>query len=309
MSPQDKDLQQEQQLLQHYRQHSQGEPSAAVDALILAAARQAVVPATPSAAQRLHGWLFGRGSRTRWSVAFAGLATLGISLSLTWRTQEQAPTAYDIPAPVAAEAPAAPMLGEMAPQVAREAHQPSAEVEYKKAEAASKKAEAAESMAGAVAPNVAYRASPPVTALQPQAAPAKPAAAPPAEALADSAAAPVEADMARAKARDQAAAQAFAKAKAASEARDKDHAQAQAGGGLSDSLSEDQLAETLGHSSVDEAPPLELQLHNVLRLRQEGMHADADRLLAVLKQEYPQRDLDAELKRLQGETEKPASSR
>ena len=58
-------------------------------------------------AQRLHGWLFGRGSRTRWSVAFAGLATLGISLSLTWRTQEQAPTAYDMPAPVAAEAPAA----------------------------------------------------------------------------------------------------------------------------------------------------------------------------------------------------------
>lgn len=318
MSPQDKDLQhkdlqQEQQLLQHYRQHSQGEPSAAVDALILAAARQAVAPATPSAAQCLHGWLFGRGSRTRWSVAFAGLATLGIGLSLTWRTQEQAPTAYDMPAPVAAEAPAAPMLGEMAPQVAREAHQPSAEMEYKKAEAASKKAEAAESVAGAVTPNVAYRVAPSVTAVQPQSAPSKPAAAPPVEALADSAATPVEADTAReaarAKARDQAAAQAFAKAKVAAEARANGHVQAQAGGGLSDSLSEDQLAETLGHSSVDEAPPLELQLHNVLRLRQEGMHADADRLLAVLKQEYPQRDLDAELKRLQGEAEKPASSR
>ncbi|VXC00811.1 conserved hypothetical protein [Pseudomonas sp. 8AS] len=289
MSPQDKDLQhkdlqQEQQLLQHYRQHSQGEPSAAVDALILAAARQAVAPATPSAAQRLHGWLFGRGSRTRWSVAFAGLATLGIGLSLTWRTQEQAPTAYDMPAPVAAEAPAAaPVLREMAPQVAPEAHPLSAEVEQKKVQAASSKAEVAESVAGAVAPKVAYRAAPSTTVLQPQAAPAKPAA-PPVEALADFAAAP---------ARDEA--QALAKARQ----------QAQTATGAWD---EEQSA-GLGHSEVDEAPPLELQLHNVLRMRQAGQHADADRLLAMLKREHPQRDLDSELKRLQAELEKPASSR
>ena len=37
--------------------------------------------------------------------------------------------------------------------------------------------------------------------------------------------------------------------------------------------------------------------------------AEADRLLAALKQEFPQRDLESELKRLQREAEKPASSR
>ena len=289
MSPQDKnlqdkDLQQEQQLLQHFRQHSQGEPSAAVDALILAAARQAITPATPSAAQRLHGWLFGQGSRTRWSVAFAGLATLGISLSLTWRTQEQAPTAYDMPAPVAADAPAAPMLQEMAPQVAREAYQPPAEVEQKKAQALSKKAEAAESAAGAVAPNVAYRAAPAVTDLQPPAAPAKPAVAPPAEALADSAMAP---------ARDEVQALAKAKQQAPTAA----------------STWDEEQSAGLSHSEVGEAPSLELSLRNVLRLRLEGQQAEADRQLAALKQAYPQQDLEVELKRLQGEAEKPASSR
>lgn len=289
MSPQDKnmqdkDLQQEQQLLQHYRQHSQGEPSAAVDALILAAARQAITPATPSAAQRLHGWLFGQGSRTRWSVAFAGLATLGISLSLTWRTQEQAPTAYDMPAPVAADAPAAPMLQEMAPQVAREAYQPPAEVEQKKAQALSKKAEAAESAAGAVAPNLAFRAAPSVTDLQPPAAPAKPVVAPPAEALADSAMAP---------ARDEVQALAKAKQQAPTAA----------------STWDEEQSAGLGHSEVGEAPPLELSLRNVLRLRREGQQAEADRQLAALKQAYPQQDLEVELKRLQGEAEKPASSR
>ena len=47
----------------------------------------------------------------------------------------------------------------------------------------------------------------------------------------------------------------------------------------------------------------------LLQLRREGKQAEADRLLAALKQEFPQRDLEAELKRLQREAEKPASSR
>ena len=73
MSQQPHDLQQERELLEHFRQHSQGEPSAAVDALILDAARQAVSPPAPrpNPVQRLHAWLFGAGSRTRWSVAVA----------------------------------------------------------------------------------------------------------------------------------------------------------------------------------------------------------------------------------------------
>lgn len=78
---------------------------------------------------------------------------------------------------------------------------------------------------------------------------------------------------------------------------------------LQETLNEDQLAETLGHSSVPEAPPLELRLHTLLQLRREGKQAEADRLLAALKQEFPQRDLESELKRLQREAEKPASSR
>ena len=47
----------------------------------------------------------------------------------------------------------------------------------------------------------------------------------------------------------------------------------------------------------------------LLQLRREGKQAEADRLLAALKQEFPQRDLESELKRLQREAEKPASSR
>jgi hypothetical protein len=269
MSPQDKDLQQEQQLLQHYRQHSQGEPSAAVDALILAAARQAIAPATPSVAQRLHGWLFGRGSRTRWSVAFAGLATLGIGLSLTWRTQEQAPTAYDRPAPVAAEAPAAPVLREMAPAL---------EARKQLAEPEKKKAEMAESMAGSIEPNESQAAPAPAASMAMPL--AKPQAVSPVEALSDAA---VDANALSPAAESKAEAAANEQARAAIEGE--------------------------GHSEIDEAPPLELRLHNILRLRAEGRQDEADKLLQALRPEYPQLDLDAELKRLQDEALKPARSR
>ncbi|MWV13841.1 hypothetical protein F3I62_17215 [Pseudomonas sp. R-28-1W-6] len=271
MSQQDKDLQQEQQLLQHFRQHSQGEPSAAVDALILAAARQAIAPATPSVAQRLHGWLFGRGSRTRWSVAFAGLATLGIGLSLTWRTQEQAPTAYDRPAPVAAEAPAAPVLREMAPAL---------EARKQLAEPEKKKAEMAESMAGSIEPTESHAAPAAAASMARQMPLAKPQAASPVEALSDAA---VDASALSPAAESKAEAAANEQARAAIEGE--------------------------GHSAIDEAPPLELRLHNVLRLRAEGRQDEADKLLQALRPEYPQLDLDAELKRLQDEALKPASSR
>ena len=300
MSQHDQDLQQEQQLLEHFREHSRGEPSAAVDALILAAAHDALVDAQPRLnwSQRLHAWLFGAGSRTRWSMAVAGLAVFGIGLNLALHTRERLPQTYDAPAPASA-----PALQEMAPAPIAEARKQSAEREYKKAE------QPEQSVAGALDSRASFSVSPPAAAAPRQVAPAKPLAAPSVEAMADSATAPVEADAAReeaqAEARDQAAAQAFAKAKAASEAR----AQASAGNALHEEMSEDQLAETLGHSEVDEAPPLELQLRNVLNMRKAGQHADADRLLAMLKQQHPQRDLDAELKRLQAELEKPDSSR
>lgn len=293
MSQQPHDLQQERELLEHFRQHSQGEPSAAVDALILDAARQAVSPPTPrpNPVQRLHAWLFGAGSRTRWSVAVAGLAVVGIGLNLALHTRDQLPQTYDAPAPATA-----PALQEMAPVM--EARKQSAEPEYKKAEQAQRSSAGSTSFAVSPAANAAPRPIAPPT----------PQAAAPLETLADSAA-PVEADVAR----DQAQPTAMLKQKAQAAARSSEapeKLQAEASPKvLQEALNEDQLAETLGHSAVPEAPPLELRLRTLLQLRREGKQAEADRLLAALKQEFPQRDLESELKRLQREAEKPASSR
>ena len=293
MSQQPHDLQQERELLEHFRQHSQGEPSAAMDALILDAARQAVSPPAPrpNPVQRLHAWLFGAGSRTRWSVAVAGLAVVGIGLNLALHTRDQLPQTYDAPAPASA-----PALQEMAPVM--EARKQSAETEYKKAEQAQRSSAGSTSFAVSPAANAAPRPIAPPT----------PQAAAPLEALADSAA-PVEADVAR----DQAQPTAMLKQKAQAAARSSEapeKLQPEASPKvLQETLDEDQLAETLGHSAVPEAPPLELRLRTLLQLRRVGKQAEADRLLAALKQEFPQRDLEAELKRLQREAEKPASSR
>lgn len=87
----------EQNLLEHYRRHSDEQPSAQMDARILAAARAAVRARKPSISERLRHWLLGTGSRQRWGVAVAGLATLGIGLSLTLRTFEEAPERFDAP--------------------------------------------------------------------------------------------------------------------------------------------------------------------------------------------------------------------
>ena len=181
MSQQPHDLQQERELLEHFRQHSQGEPSAAVDALILDAARQAVSPPAPrpNPVQRLYAWLFGAGSRTRWSVAVASLAVVGIGLNLALHTRDQLPQTYDASAPASA-----PALQEMAPVM--EARKQSAEPEYKKAEQAQRSSAGSTSFAVSPAANAAPR---PI-------APPAPQAAAPLGALADSAA-PVEADVAR----------------------------------------------------------------------------------------------------------------
>jgi len=96
----------EQDVLQHYRAHSQGEPSAAVDAYLLAAAAAAVKKPQTSPLARLHAWLFAGSQRARWSVAFASLAMLGLGLGLTLRTVEQTPQLYDMPASSAMQAPA-----------------------------------------------------------------------------------------------------------------------------------------------------------------------------------------------------------
>ena len=118
---------QEQQLLAHFREHAGGEPSAELDALILGAARAELTKAPRSGpAQRLHNWLFGAG-RQRWSLALAGLACVGIGVSLTWRTLERTPDAFDaVPGEVLmapamrSAAPAAPMADAMPAPQARE---------------------------------------------------------------------------------------------------------------------------------------------------------------------------------------------
>ena len=115
------DVAHERALLEHFRAHSQGEPSAELDARILAAARAAQPSGQSSWSQRLHDWLFGGGGRQRWSLALAGLACVGIGASLTWRTLEPAPDNLEAPMPRAVMAPAAPMADSAAPQaLARE---------------------------------------------------------------------------------------------------------------------------------------------------------------------------------------------
>lgn len=115
-------LDHEQALLAHFRAHGSGEPSAEMDARILAAAsaaaretQQAEASGKAGWGQRLHQWLFGSG-RQRWSVAVAGLACVGIGVSLTWRTLERAPDTFDAVPPSVLMSPAAP-----APMAARRA--------------------------------------------------------------------------------------------------------------------------------------------------------------------------------------------
>ena len=113
----------EQALLEHYRRHSRDEPSSALDQRILAAAaaqaEQNRAARRPSFGERLHAWLFGAGGRQRWAVAIAGFASLGIGLSLTLRTQDEARERFDAPpagvAPLSAPAPAAAPMSRAAP--------------------------------------------------------------------------------------------------------------------------------------------------------------------------------------------------
>lgn len=114
----------EAQLLTHFRQHSQGEPSAELDARILAAATAEARRAKPAQG----GWpnWLQRLLAPSGMAALAGVACVGLAVSLTWRTlQEPAarmplevsqpmsapipealPAAASAPAPVAEEAAA-----------------------------------------------------------------------------------------------------------------------------------------------------------------------------------------------------------
>ncbi|MDA8486448.1 hypothetical protein NNO07_25565 [Pseudomonas resinovorans] len=210
----------ERELLEHYRRHSHDEPSASLDQRILAAAAAQAAQnrpePRPSLGERLHAWLFGAGGRQRWAVAVAGFATLGIGLSLTMRTQEEARQRFDAPpaspAQYSAPAPAAAPMSRAAPATLAS---PPAQAEKK---------------ASAMADSVSEEAR--------QAEPMSLEAAPKTE---------------------------MAKAKAAQPAE------------------------------------IDAELRRVLELDKAGKREEAHKLLDELQARYPQRDIAAELRELEGE--------
>jgi hypothetical protein len=121
----------EQALLEHYRQHSHAQPTAAMDALILAAAAAEltrVKPSTLNWGQRLHAWVFGPGHQLRWSLALGSLASIGLGLTLSLRTVDQLPPAYDLGEPpslnTAAQPAAAPIVAPLATAKMAESNAP-----------------------------------------------------------------------------------------------------------------------------------------------------------------------------------------
>ncbi|OPB10509.1 hypothetical protein BFW91_13645 [Pseudomonas fluorescens] len=90
-------------LLQHFRQHTTGEPPASLDAFILTAARrEAPAPPPPSLWQR---WLHAC-QRPRWQMAFATVAGVALMIGVVMRSpvphQEVATTTFSAPQPEAA---------------------------------------------------------------------------------------------------------------------------------------------------------------------------------------------------------------
>lgn len=103
----------DEQLVEHYRQNQRQEPSAALDASILAAANAQARNARPhSLWMRLYSW----GSHKRWSVALGSLAVVGLAVGLVFNGYQQSSSIYDNPLPAAAPA----MQGYAAPALKRE---------------------------------------------------------------------------------------------------------------------------------------------------------------------------------------------
>lgn len=113
-------------LIQHFRQHSSGEPPASLDAFILAAARREAPTPQPNLWQR---WLQAC-QRPRWQMAFATVAGLALMIGVVTRSpvpptelstatfsalHEEAPR----PAPPAMSAPAPVARMAVAPQAER----------------------------------------------------------------------------------------------------------------------------------------------------------------------------------------------
>ncbi|QAY83173.1 hypothetical protein [Pseudomonas arsenicoxydans] len=101
----------EDQVLQHFREHSRDEPPAHLDAFILAAAHRETPAPKLSLWQR---WVKAC-QKPRWQVAFASLVGVALMLALVQRTPEQVPSYDFAPAPKAS----APVAKKESAQVAR----------------------------------------------------------------------------------------------------------------------------------------------------------------------------------------------
>lgn len=274
----DPSLADEQALLAHYRQHSQAQPTPAMDALILAAAAAELSRAKPRAlnwGQRLHLWLFGPGHPLRWSLALGSLASIGLGLTLTLRNVEQLPPAYDLgaPPPRLSSAPAPAVVTE-----------PMAKAKQLPASAPV----LAESMADDQAKS--SRAAPSLE--QPQgtlqgAQLSAPARLAPAEKKAE---APLpERALGELNARRELAKPAAAAAASASDANSVGAA----------AHAEQQSPAALGKAKDVAAVTFTQQLQALLVLQRSGASAAAALELQRLQQRYPERDVAAELSKLQ----------
>lgn len=278
-APSDQSLADEHALLEHYRQHSQAQPTPAMDALILAAAAAELSRVKPRAlnwGQRLHLWLFGPGHPLRWSLALGSLASIGLGLTLTLRNVEQLPPAYDLgaPPPRLSSAPAPAVVTE-----------PMAKAKQLPASAPV----LAESMADdqAKSSHVEQPLDKPQGTLQ-GAQLSAPARLAPAEKKAE---APLpERALGELNARRELAKPAAAAAASASDAR----ADANSAG-----AAEQQSQAALGKAKERAAVTFTQQLQALLVLQRSGASAAAALELQRLQQRYPERDVAAELSKLQ----------
>lgn len=101
-------------LLQHYRQHSTGEPPASLDAFLLATARREAPAPQPSLWQR---WLHAC-QRPRWQMVFATVAGLALMIGVVMRSpvpQPEISTATFSALHEEAASPPPPMMSAPAP--------------------------------------------------------------------------------------------------------------------------------------------------------------------------------------------------
>ena len=98
------------ELIQHFRQHSSGEPPASLDAFILATAHREAPKPSPNLWQR---WLRAC-QQPRWQMAFASVAGVALLVGVVTRTSElehapntrlAAPATFSAPAPAPMSAP------------------------------------------------------------------------------------------------------------------------------------------------------------------------------------------------------------